>query len=423
MPKLHSFPLLALGSLIIGLTRTSLAPAQQTDSPASAEKPTLSEAAPTKSTPPIEKTPKKKQLDCSKGFLNLRTPPKECADERQLEYAILPAVFTTKETSFGAAIYGELTYFTNKDPETGVSRTGLGLTLTARKQFIARAPVVVTFDKDNFIIDGTIDFRIYPNRYYGLGNEADWDYQQYREDALSFNFEFRRRLFGDVYLGLLWDLRNVFAVKDGAGYDTHGDELAAGEEGLLTEEAPLGNKPYFDQGFGAQLVFDSRDNFAYPLSGDFHRLSVRYFDPAFGAAHTFTLVTLDARKYFSLPYQQVIAVQLLSEIRDGTPPFSLMSELGGTSLLRGYFKGRYRDNNMLLLQAEYRFPIYKRLSGVAFGDVGQVYGPSGPFAANAFRWTVGVGGRFRFGARTYMRIDLAGNHETGAVVFNGGQAF
>lgn len=397
-----------LGFLAIGLAPISIAHAQQT-----------APAAPINAS---ANTPEKK-LNCSKGFLNLRTPPAECADLHQLEYAILPAVFTSKETSFGAVVYGELSYFTNKDPETGVSRTGLGLTVTARKQFIARAPIVLTFDKDNFIIDGTIDFRIYPNRYYGVGNDSEWDYQQYREDALSFNFEFRRRILGDVYLGLLWDLRNVFTIKDGTSYDVHGDELEEATPGLLKAEAPLGNEPYFDQGFGVQAVYDSRDNFAYPLTGDYHRLSVRYFNPAFGAAHSFSLVTLDARKYINLSREHVLAVQLLSEVRSGAPPFSLMSELGGTSLLRGYFKGRYRDNNMLLLQAEYRFPIYKRLSGVAFGNVGQVYGPNGAFAASALRWTLGAGGRFRFGARTYMRIDVAGNHETGAVVFNGGQAF
>lgn len=191
----------------------------------------------------------------------------------------------------------------------------------------------------------------------------------------------------------------------------------------MTREDPRGSQPYFDQGFGVQAVFDSRDDFAYPLSGAYHRLSVRYFNPAFGAAHSFTLFTLDARQYISLAKNQILAVQLLTENRNGQPPFSMISELGGPAVLRGYYKGRYRDSNLVLLQTEYRFPIYKRLSGVAFGSVGQVYGPNGAFAFDKFRWTVGAGGRFRFGAHTYMRVDVAGNHQTGAIIFNGGQAF
>jgi len=400
-----------------GPTKTaapSTTAAEPTEAAASTEA-----AAPTKTAQPA----KPKKLNCSKGFLSLRTPPPACAELRQVEYALLPAIFSTKETSLGGAVYGELSYFTDMDPKTGVSRTGLGLTYTVRNQFIARAPVVVTFNQDDFIIDGTIDFRIYPNRYYGLGNDADWDYQQYREDVLSFNFEFRRRLFGDVYLGLLWDLRNVFAVKQGDAFDPEGNQLPHKSAGIMAREDPRGSQPYFDQGFGIQAVYDSRDNFAYPLSGGYHRLSVRYFNPAFGAAHNFTVFTLDARQYVKLAKQQVLAVQLLTENRNGQPPFSMVSELGGPAFLRGYFKGRYRDSNVVLLQTEYRFPIYKRLSGVAFGSLGQVYGPYGRFAFDAFRWTVGVGGRFRFGAHTYMRVDIAGNNQTGAVIFNGGQAF
>ncbi|HXS17039.1 MAG TPA: hypothetical protein VN764_07615, partial [Polyangiaceae bacterium] len=159
-----------------GPTKTaapSTTAAEPTEAAASTEA-----AAPTKTAQPA----KPKKLNCSKGFLSLRTPPPACAELRQVEYALLPAIFSTKETSLGGAVYGELSYFTDMDPKTGVSRTGLGLTYTVRNQFIARAPVVVTFNQDDFIIDGTIDFRIYPNRYYGLGNDADWDYQQYRED-------------------------------------------------------------------------------------------------------------------------------------------------------------------------------------------------------------------------------------------------
>jgi outer membrane protein assembly factor BamA len=109
-------------------------------------------------------------------------------------------------------------------------------------------------------------------------------------------------------------------------------------------------------------------------------------------------------------------------MRFGEAPFSSMAELGGPFQMRGYFRGRYRDLNQLVLQAEYRFPLFWRFSGVAFSNVGQVYGTS-KFNIKKTRWTAGAGTRFRFGKRTYVRFDVGGNQSTFAAIFNGGQAF
>jgi len=364
-----------------------------------------------------------KPLNCSKGFLSLRTPPPACKARKQVEYALLPAVFSTKETSFGAAVYGEVSFYSDKKPKTGVSRTGLALTYTVRKQFIARMPLVVAFQNNDFLIDGAADFRIYPNRYYGLGNQSDWDYQVYREDVLNFNYEFRRRVWGPLYMGLTWDLRYVFEVVEGDAFDEHGKELPSDQPGQMEVDRPAGSDPYLNQAVGLQAVYDTRDNFAYPLKGGYHRASLRFFDMIFGSAYTYALFTVDLRQYIRLSTRQVLVFQLLSEVRDGEAPFSMQAELGGPSLLRGYFKGRYRAENMALIQSEYRYPIYKRLSGVAFGSVGEVYGKGQPFRADLLRWTLGAGLRFRFGDQTYMRMDVGGNHETFALIFNGGQAF
>ncbi len=49
-----------------------------------------------------------------------------------------------------------------------------------------------------------------------------------------------------------------------------------------------------------------------------------------------------------------------------------MAELGGDSKLRGYYQGRFRDNDLGLLQAEYRFPIWWRFGGDVFAGAGEV---------------------------------------------------
>ena len=49
--------------------------------------------------------------------------------------------------------------------------------------------------------------------------------------------------------------------------------------------------------------------------------------------------------------------------------------MGGEQLMRGYYLGRYRDNNLVAGQVEYRFlpfPFSKRLGAAAFLGAGTV---------------------------------------------------
>ncbi len=360
-----------------------------------------------------------KEPDCHKGFLGLRTLPPECKKARTLEYAFLPAVFAQKETGFGAVVYNEFSFFTDDKPDTQASRAGLALTVTSESQFIARIPTFLNFDNNDWVLGGNADFRIFPNRYYGTGNETDWNYQRYSESVLSFDYELRRRVWGPFYAGLLWNLRTAFEMKGGLYYDKDGEELTEVPEDVTDVQYDR----YLNQGFGIQAAYDTRDNYQYPLRGGYHRTSLAVFSKALGGDYDYLLWTVDARQYVPTFKNQVLALQFLSEVRNGTMGFPLMAEIGGTYLMRGYYKGRYRANNLVVLQAEYRFPIYKRLSGVGFADVGEVYGDGSPFAFEALRWTAGAGLRFRFGEHTYVRFDLGANDETFAAIFNGGQAF
>jgi hypothetical protein len=56
----------------------------------------------------------------------------------------------------------------------------------------------------------------------------------------------------------------------------------------------------------------------------------------------------------------------------GNVPYRMLPTLGGSKYLRGYYKGRFRDKNLILIQQECRMPLYKRLGIAVFGGVGEV---------------------------------------------------
>lgn len=107
-------------------------------------------------------------------------------------------------------------------------------------------------------------------------------------------------------------------------------------------------------------------------------------------------------------------------------PFMAQAYLGDFENFRGYYMYRFRDNNLLLLQAENRFPITgDRLFGVVFGEVGRV-APEYDFSefTKDMKFSYGAGVRFYFNDDVVVRADFAHSiEESMQVRIMFGQAF
>jgi hypothetical protein len=114
----------------------------------------------------------------------------------------------------------------------------------------------------------------------------------------------------------------------------------------------------------------------------------------FGGSFDFTRVTIDARDFIPAFTTHTLALQGLLTLVSGIEPFYTMAGLGGEVVMRGFFEGRFRDNDMAVLQAEYRMPVYWRFGAVGFADIGEVAHSAGDFNLSGIKWTVGAGIRF-----------------------------
>ena len=68
-------------------------------------------------------------------------------------------------------------------------------------------------------------------------------------------------------------------------------------------------------------------------------------------------LSFDGRWAYSLSAAQVISTQITANYAWGKPPFDLLPSLGGPMMMRGYYTGRYRDQNALAMQIEYSICI------------------------------------------------------------------
>jgi outer membrane translocation and assembly module TamA len=115
-------------------------------------------------------------------------------------------------------------------------------------------------------------------------------------------------------------------------------------------------------------------------------------------------------------------------------PFSLMPTLGGKSAirsvhedrlgsdgtdatLRGYRNLRFRDRNLLLLQAEYRVPLWGPIDATVFADAGKVAPTRSDLDLEDLRKDVGFSLSIMKGFSTWARVDVGFGSGEGARVY------
>ena len=170
------------------------------------------------------------------------------------------------------------------------------------------------------------------------------------------------------------------------------------------------------------MVFnvDTRDNYFSPLKGGLYQFQTNFTSKAMGSTHSFNSFQIDLRKYIELPKKQVLALQVYTKLTFGEAPFQARSVYGGADLARGYFRGRYIDQHLYVLQAEYRFPIAKRWEFAAFALTGNVGNALDGFNSTN-KSSVGFGPRYFISKnnRSALRLDIGFNSYGGSGIYFG----
>jgi hypothetical protein len=161
--------------------------------------------------------------------------------------------------------------------------------------------------------------------------------------------------------------------------------------------------------------------------GRYQLTRTTYRDQEMGR-YSFRRTTIDVQQH--LPFlrgQRALSLRALGVFSDAFDgqiiPFYLMPTLGGTTTLRGYQTHRFRDENLLVLQAEYRYEINPLMSGAIFVDTGQVAPRARALALSRFKTAYGTGVRFGAGGAAAFRLDVAFGAEGPRVLVGAGHAF
>ena len=176
---------------------------------------------------------------------------------------------------------------------------------------------------------------------------------------------------------------------------------------------------------GLSFIYDSRDHQNNPWKGTMISLTSEFSPKFLGSTYQFERLTFDVRGYISIFPRNIFCARFLYRQALGDIPYYYLPDFGGSTLGRGYYTSRFMDRTGLYGQAEYRFPIVKIISCVAFYDIGQVQKNAKAFTINGFHHNIGFGPRFCFGSNenSVLGMDFGYSPEGMLVLFHAGHAF
>jgi outer membrane protein assembly factor BamA len=350
-------------------------------------------------------------------------PKSKSDDSRDFNWIVLPGPFSTRETGFGIGALAAVSFYPEPVPShSNATSISLAAAYTIKEQFTIGLQPEIYWNDNEYALVAKETFKYWVDRYYGIGNRTPAVYQKYTENVIESEIEIRREHFENFYIGALHSIYSVLDFQPEEIKDDDGESYPDSSP-LLNEEL-LGVGESFSQGLGLTLLYDHRDDIDYPFSGGYYYSSLIGYSKVLGGDYSYLKWTVDLRQYVRIikGYRHLVALQLFHEANFGEPPFYHLAELGGPKLMRGYYEGRFRDRHMLVLQTEYRFPIYWRFHGALFGSLGEVYGES-RLALSEVQASGGAGIVFRFGDNIYIRFDFGIGFEGYAIILQPKNAF
>jgi hypothetical protein len=161
---------------------------------------------------------------------------------------------------------------------------------------------------------------------------------------------------------------------------------------------------------------DTRNHPSRPTNGGDYRVALSTFSDRDFGRYSFRRVEAEASRFIPILHENwVIALRARvagSDTSDGNVvPFYLLPTLGGSRSLRGYDDYRFRDRNLLLLNAEYRWRVFGALDGAVFYDAGKVAPRFGDLDLKHLKSSYGLGFRFHSNNTTVFRVDVGRSTE------------
>jgi len=326
-----------------------------------------------------------------------------------------PTLAFSPETRWEIGLSSLYIYSANRDLKNRLSEIKAFTFYTMENQYGIWLDHALYSDENKWFFLGRARYQSFPLLYYGIGAESPPDHIARIDGNFTyFKERFLREVFPNFYTGIEFD----FQIMNKVSYKNSASNFLK----------PLGGGGSTNIGLGWGIIYNNIHNVLNPRNGIFSELAFLNYSGEIGSDYNLTTFLSDNRFYIPIRTNNVLAFQLQGQFTNGNPPFNLLSLMGGESLMRGYYLGRYRDKHLLAAQVEYRmlpFSFAKRWGASLFFAAGEVFNSHDNFQFKNLLPTGGAGLRFLLFPEKdiYTRIDYALTKEGSGFYFFIGEAF
>ena len=346
-------------------------------------------------------------------------------DPGKPQFLIYPVAAYAPETRLEVGLSSLYLFRARRDPTNRLSEIPVYAFYTLNNQHGLWFDHAVFTHRSRVSLLGEGRLQDFPLKYYGIGIEAE------KSDAVLVELRqilVRERVLlrlgeSDLYLGPEVGLNAIGQVRFSA---------LVGEEpvGAIPEPLPRGGTGTANVTVGAGLVYDTRHNPLNVREGAFGELAWLGSSARVLSEYSFSNLYLDLRRYVPFRERNVLAAQAVAQLGRGEQPFNELAVMGGDSLMRGYYVGRYRDRCLAAAQAELRFLPFPlgftdRLGGAVFFSAGTVWNEWSALEVGDVRLAGGAGLRVLTFPTSdiFTRLDVGLTEDGTGVYIYVGEAF
>ena len=299
----------------------------------------------------------------------------------------IPIISYAEETGLAFGLTGLFSFYVDREDLSNRNST-----ISAEAEYSTENQMVVFLKSDiwskgnRYHYTTDIRYTYFPFYFYGIGNQTnEVDKDLVLEKIRSVTLEAEKRFGNIFYTGLHTNFGSYSFAEKNAG-------------GLFSTDPSINSRTGGHAFFlGVSQVVDNRNSNVYTTAGSYLKLHYS-FSPHFFGEDNFTgsIIKVDASSFKSLSPKLVLGVNgTFKTIQGAYIPFYLLPQLGNDMIMRGYYTGRYRDQNLVALQTELRYRFIPRVAVTTFVSAGNVYS-NGNFAFDNNKYSIGAGAQYFF---------------------------
>ncbi len=289
-------------------------------------------------------------------------------------FVVAPTIGSKPSTGLTGGLSGNVAFFVGDPTTTHISTITGGTKVSQLGQVLFGGRVAVFSRDDRWFIAGDDRMSWTSQRAYALGVNAPLSTgTSSRLDVLRIYETLYRQVAPGLFVGGGVNVSSHFNIRPGT---TGAQEWSNGALVAYNNAHGFAADHQTSSGLNAGIRYDTRDNGINPAGGILASATYRaFFGGVMGGSSTWQELSLDARTYWKLTSdgRQKLAVWFLGDlVTGGTAPYWDLpyTSMDGRSA-RGYAEGRYRGEQLLYWEAEYRATLTSNglLGAVLFANV------------------------------------------------------